>query len=129
MGVRYTVKCNKCGNAFNVSEGGGFRFHLLHCDRCGAEKHISFIELGETHIKYVKGLDMAYSSMSANEDKHIQDNYPGTSISEAVYNSEIEKLAGLCSCGGNYKMHTCARCPKCLSPDFTQSGDDRICYD
>lgn len=56
MGMEYTAKCNKCGHEFEVSEGGGFFFHLLHCDKCGKQKSISFDEIGEPHLQYLKGL-------------------------------------------------------------------------
>jgi hypothetical protein len=35
MGTEHGAKCKKCGHSFGVSEGGGFVFHMLHCDRCG----------------------------------------------------------------------------------------------
>jgi len=42
MGMSYEAICNDCGAKFTANEGGGFVFHLLHCDRCGAERAISF---------------------------------------------------------------------------------------
>lgn len=43
------TECSKCGTKFKVSEGGGFTFHVLHCDKCGMEKRTEFNELGEIH--------------------------------------------------------------------------------
>jgi len=49
MGARYSVICIKCDEQFEVNEGGGFFFHLVHCNidaginrfagsyRCGGE--------------------------------------------------------------------------------------------
>jgi len=128
MGTRYTAKCNNCGNTFHASEGGGFHFHLLHCDKCGVEKSINFEALGEARLKYIKGLYTESSSFSKCEDNHIQDNKPGKSISEAEYYSEIENFAGKCYCGGKYKNYARARCPKCLSQDYVQNSID-LYYD
>jgi DNA-directed RNA polymerase subunit M/transcription elongation factor TFIIS len=41
MGTRHWATCNKCGKEFYVSDGGGFRFEMLHCDKCGREKSVS----------------------------------------------------------------------------------------
>ena len=35
MGVGFDVFCVDCGMGWACSEGGGFLFDLLHCDRCG----------------------------------------------------------------------------------------------
>jgi len=32
MGARYSVICIKCDEQFEVNEGGGFFFHLVHCN-------------------------------------------------------------------------------------------------
>jgi len=44
MGCQYPVKCNCCDHEFEVMEGGGFLFHLLHCNHCGKEKRMSLEE-------------------------------------------------------------------------------------
>jgi len=46
MGTLHGVICRACGHKSNVDEGGGFVFHLLHCDRCGDGKSISLISSG-----------------------------------------------------------------------------------
>jgi hypothetical protein len=55
MGTVSSVKCKDCGFKFTVNEGGGFKFHLLHCDRCGESKAVVFDELGDMHWRYLKG--------------------------------------------------------------------------
>jgi Zn finger protein HypA/HybF involved in hydrogenase expression len=129
MGTEYLAKCNKCGTEFRVREGGGFIFHLLHCDKCGKEKSVKFGELGENHIRFIKGLDIPYSSVSADSDRSIQENYPGSAITQEQYYSEVEKIAGKCSCGGQYYLSAKARCPKCHSDNYMNTGIGTIDYD
>ena len=50
MGSIFGVICDNCGHKFEVNCGGGFIFHLLHCDKCGKEKSILFEESGEAHL-------------------------------------------------------------------------------
>lgn len=47
MGQSFDAVCTKCGAFFTARFGGGFMFHLLHCDRCGREKVMNF----EKHVK------------------------------------------------------------------------------
>jgi len=58
MGSESSARCLDCDEAFTVCEGGGFFFHLLRCDRCGAGKSIPFDKLGELHLRYLKGLSL-----------------------------------------------------------------------
>jgi hypothetical protein len=129
VGSEFGAKCRKCGKEFRVRDGGGFVFHLLHCDRCGREKGVGFDELGELHFRYLKGLVAPYCVASAGRDKDIQENYPGKPISERWYHNRVEKFAGRCRCGGQYKFRAPARCPKCRSKDYDTSGRETICYD
>src|SRR5660397_104797 len=72
MGCSYHVKCLQCGNNFDVNSGGGFFFHLLHCDFCGKDKSIGFDEIGELHLRYIKGLPGPYCVASSSLDQHIK---------------------------------------------------------
>ena len=130
MGNRYTAICEKCGDKFEVNNGGGFFFHLLHCDQCGKEKSISFDELGDIHLRYVKGLSVPYCMVSAEKDKRIQEEYPGTPLSEDEYHAEVERMAGQCHCGGEFKFDASPRCPKCKSAAFSEDPDgEYVMYD
>ena len=129
MGMEYTAKCNKCGHEFEVSEGGGFFFHLLHCDKCGKQKSISFDEIGEPHLQYLKGLGGPYCVASSEHDKYVRDNYPGDPISEEEYYKIIEVMLGQCKCGGSYKIKAGPRCPKCGSDDYDDAGGIVCRYD
>lgn len=129
MGKKYLAKCRKCGHEFEVSEGGGFFFHLLHCDKCGKPKSISFDEIGEPHLQYLKGLGGSYCVASSEHDKYVRDNYPGDPISEEEYHKIIEEMLGQCKCGGRYKIKAGPRCPKCGSDDYEDTGGIICMYD
>ena len=120
MGHSYGAICSKCGEKFTVYEGGGFFFHLLHCNKCGKEKSIGFDELGEIHLRYVKGLPGPYCIASQNSDKEIRETYPGQPLGEREYNKLVENFAGDCSCGGKFKFSSKSRCPKCHSLKYTR---------
>jgi len=125
LGIGLIVKCNSCGKEFEIREGGGFTFHLLHCDRCGAEKMISFDELGDIHLRYIKGLDMPYSIATMEGEKDIKENYPGEPISEDEYHKLVEEYAGVCDCGGHFRFDASQqkKCPYCGSIDISYTGE------
>lgn len=130
MGSSIEVTCADCGTFYTSRRGGGFRFHLLHCDKCGKGKGIRFVELGEIHLKYLKGLNVPYCVATGSQDKFIQENYPGDPIDEDEYHRLVEEFAGKCECGGKYTFDAPPGCPNCGSkkckpvlingvPDFT----------
>jgi len=128
MGQKYFATCNSCGTKFAMNIGGGFIFHLLHCNLCGEEKEIGFDELGEIHLRYIKGLDVPYCIATSESDAHIQKYYPGKPLSDAEYHSMVEEYAGKCNCGGMYKFEAKPRCPSCKSADYTM-GECEVFYD
>jgi hypothetical protein len=128
MGQTYRAECKECGYKFEISEGGGFTFHKLRCDACGTSKSISFREIGEPHLRYIKGLKIPYSMLTEESDREIQENYPGEPLSESDYYAAVEKIAGKCRCGGLFKFEAGPRCPKCRSTQLAR-GETTICYD
>lgn len=102
MGTAYDATCQQCGHRFEVHEGGGFFFHLLHCDMCGRTKNISFDEVRE----------------SAPED--------GSETASPFDYETVEAMAGQCRCGGAFRMDAPARCPKCRSSDLKQEPDGNV---
>ncbi len=94
MGAEYSVRCLHCGHTFTVRQGGGFFFHLLHCDTCGEDVSIGFDELGEAHVRYIKGLPGPYCVASGPFDREIQERYPGTPLSEGEYHRVVAQIAG-----------------------------------
>jgi hypothetical protein len=128
LGQGFEARCRKCRQKFGVSVGGGFTFHLLRCDQCGATKSISFRDIGEPHLRYIKGLAGPYCVATAESDARIQQEYPGEPLSEGEYYLAVEKMAGRCSCGGQFRFDAPVRCPKCHSTSVKMDGPT-IMYD
>ena len=80
-----------CGAITTVHYGGGFRFHLLRCDKCGDDKTIGFEVLGEIHARYQQGAP------------------------REEYYYEVEGFSDKCNCGGIFTFNAPPRCRKCRS--------------
>jgi hypothetical protein len=128
MGYSFKATCKDCHLHFEGSQGGGFFFHLLRCDRCGDSKYIGFDEIGEPHLRYLKGLSGAYCIASSDSDKIVRESYPGDSITEEQYHQAVEQLAGCCPCGGRFKFDAPIRCPRCRSSRIDH-GETLMMYD
>ena len=128
MGSQFQAKCKSCGHEFTAEDGGGFFFHLLHCDKCGRAKDISFRQLGEIHLRYLKGLPNGYCSASAEHDRIVRETYLGEPLSEDNYHEAVESIAGHCRCRGKYTFDASPRCPKCRSLDL-EEGEATLMYD
>ena len=100
MGCRFEARCLDCGRRFMVDSGGGFRFHLLHCDTCGKTKSVRFEELGLIHLRYLKGLPGPYCVASSEHDRYVQEHLDLEPLPEDDYQREVEAVAGNCRCGG-----------------------------
>jgi hypothetical protein len=128
MGYQVGAKCGECGNTFTVDHGGGFSFHLVRCEKCGKTKSIGFDELGELHLRYLKGLPGSYCIASSEHDRYVRENAEVVPISEDEYHKGIEAAAGTCECGGNYGLDAPPRCPKCRSTRIDE-GEPNVMYD
>lgn len=122
IGVEVEARCGKCGAEFTASDGGAFFYRLLRCDRCGATKSVSFDDLGDLFLGYIKGLPGPYSSASATRDQWVRDNYAGEAIPEEAYRRGVEQFTGHCECGGAFTFDAPRRCPECRSTDV-ELGD------
>ena len=130
MGNSHGVICNACGHRFEVNEGGGFFFHMLRCDKCGKERTVPFDQLGDVHLRYLKGLPGPYSVATSTFDNYVRETYPDLPIGEEEYHAFVEKTAGKHSCGGHFRMNAPARCPKCHATDLREDPEGpRIMYD
>ncbi len=130
MGMESGVICNDCDTAFAVSSGSGFFFHLLHCDTCGERRSVGFDELGDVHLRYLKGLRGPYAIISKEFDEQVQAEYEGEPIDETEYPAEIARIAGECECGGAFSFEASPRCPNCHGTDSRADPDgDTILYD
>ncbi|AWW27857.1 hypothetical protein ACIZ62_15520 [Acetobacterium carbinolicum] len=95
MGRQFMARCNQCQTEFEVREGGGLDFYLLHCDTCGEEKVIRQEEV----LEKIKKQDPAFS-----------------------FNEKVEAIAGRCH-DGHYRIKAKARCPNCQSDDYSAVTD------
>jgi hypothetical protein len=89
---------------------------------------MQFDELGEIHLRYLKGLPGPYCIGTAESDARVRREYPGDPFSKAEYEAAVEKMAGICSCGGEFKFKAPVRCPKCHSRSIAM-GDITVHYD
>ena len=115
MGRRSGVICRECGTRFDVDEGGGFFFDLLHCDTCGGTCSVGHQELGDIHLRYVKGLPGPYAVARSKMDRQIQQEYGGKPLTRAEYHAAAEATLEPCTCGGSYRYDARPRCPGCRS--------------
>lgn len=128
MGHSFEATCLDCRERFQASEGGGFAFHLLRCDRCGQTKDIGFDEIGEPHLRYLKGLDGPYCVASSASDEAVRRDFPGEPMTEDKYHRAVETLVGSCECGGQFRFDAPIRCPRCRSTNIEQ-GEIDVMYD
>ncbi len=124
MGCIIDCICKDCGTEFEIRNGGGFTNYDLHCDKCGKLKIVDFDDLGEIHLRYLKGLDRPYCVATMGRDKFIQENYPGNPIDENEYHRLVEEFAGKCECGGKFTFDAQPRCPNCGSLEYEPGGKD-----
>ena len=115
MGTATGHICRACRTRFSVSDGGGFFFDLLHCDRCGREQSVGHEELGDIHLRFVKGLKTPYALARAQMDRRIQREYPGKPLNRDEYHGAAEATLGPCPCGGSFRYGAPPRCPTCGS--------------
>jgi Zn finger protein HypA/HybF involved in hydrogenase expression len=128
MGQTVQAKCRECRKVFYVDYGGGFYYHLVHCEKCGEKKQIGFVELGELHLRYLKGLSMPFCIASTEHDQYVREHVQVEPITEDEYHKGVESIAGTCGCGGNYSLNAPPRCPKCHSTQFYETGRGDIIW-
>ncbi|MCA1843419.1 MAG: hypothetical protein LC792_09595 [Actinobacteria bacterium] len=119
MGTMYQASCDDCHHTFEVNAGGGFMFHQLRCDTCGAEHGVPFEELGDLHGRWLKGLRGVYSIATAGLEAAWKEATPGEPLGDDEYHAAVEEHAGACQCGGHYRFDAPTRCPACRSSRLT----------
>ncbi len=113
-----------------IDEGGGFTFHVLHCEVCGKDQSVEFMELGELHLRYVKGLPGPYCIATSESDKRNQDEFPGDPLTESEYHAAVESFLNKCACGGTFRFDTPLRGIHCRSTEIDVDEDGAgIMYD
>jgi len=120
MGQSIGATCIECGCQFTVNYGGGWAFHLLHCEKCGAEKNVPHDELGEFHERYMARWGSVADTVEDDEE----------SMTDEQYDAAVEEHAGKCTCGGSFGLRARPRCPDCGSANFVEEPErHRILYD
>ncbi len=127
MGSENAAACLDCAYQFTVSNGGGFTFHQLRCVLCGSAKSIGFDELGDLHLRYLKGSATPYTVASANEHRYVREHLDIEPISADEYYASVE-AAATCDCGGALSFDAPPRCPRCGSLRI-EIGPETLCYD
>jgi hypothetical protein len=115
MGGSAGYICRTCGMHFSVRGGGGFYFDELHCEQCGRVQSIGHQELGDIHLRFVKGLDVPYAIARMEMDRRIRRAYPGEPLSRDEYHAAAEATLDPCACGGHFRYDAPSRCPTCRS--------------
>jgi hypothetical protein len=123
MGTATGHICQACGTRFGVRDGGGFFFDLLHCDRCGRTQSVGHEELGDIHLRFVKGLPGPYTVGRTAMDRRIQREYPGEPLSRDEYHAAAEATFDPCPCGGRFRYGAPPRCPTCRSTSVMWERD------
>ena len=102
MGEMYKATCNRCGTLFEVWDGGGMRFEMFHCDRCGTHRSVPHDELDALKKK----------------------------LRRKKYLRALQSYDD-CPCGGSFSSDARSRCPKCRSDEWTPISDqmDILFYD
>jgi hypothetical protein len=118
MGIETSLECSNCHSVFTYCDGGGFDFHLLHCDRCGKEKLVNYSKLREIHWKYFRDRNPVYAAADLFYLHYPPNGQPKPN--RDLYWREIEDVAGNCRCGGQYREAAPRRCPKCKSTNVQE---------
>jgi hypothetical protein len=127
MGSSSAATCLDCAHQFTVSDGGGFTSHQLRCVSCGRAKDIGFDELGDLHLRYLKGSATPYTVAFAGEHQYVREHLDIEPISSEEYSAGVE-AATTCDCGGALSFSAPPRCPKCGSLRI-EEGPAFIQYD
>ena len=130
MGSMESMECKDCDTEFSWSEGGGFTFHLLHCERCGEERSVGFEQLGDAHAAWLKGTGTVWSVATAESDRAAADSYKGPALGDEDYEAAVAAAAGACRCGGSFAWDVPPTCPSCRSRNVDhRPGGPMVCYD
>jgi len=125
MGRAFQAVCQSCQHTFPASEGGGFRFEALRCDRCGTDTAVEYEAVWDTYLAMLKGLQTSMPEPNGADWR----TYPGEPITEDEYRRRVEAHAGACPCGGRFTLDAPLRCPACRSESVADDGTSAIMFD
>jgi hypothetical protein len=100
--------CRSCAHTFPASEGGGFDFESLRCDRCGAGTAVEYQAIWDTYLAMLKGIKPLMPEPNGADWR----TYPGEPIT-----------------GGRFKFDAPLRCPACGSVSVVDDGTETIMFD
>jgi hypothetical protein len=110
--------CLDCGTRFTVQSGGGFLFHVLHCDSCGETKSVAFTDLGPLYERHLRGFPISPGMSAEQHERHIQELL--AHAPQPYDDLGIEAILGKCHCGGRFRFQAPPRCPQCHSTSVEQ---------
>jgi hypothetical protein len=88
-----------------------------------------FDEIGEPHLRYLKGLQVPYCVVSAERDRHVRKTYTGDPMTDDEYHAAVEELCGRCDCGGGqFRFDAAPRCPACRSADHRADPEGEFIF-
>ena len=125
MGQAFQAVCGSCQHTFPASEGGGFSFDALRCDRCGDDTAVAHKDVWDSYLAMLKGGNYALPEPDGADGR----TYPGEPITHDEYRHRVEEKAGACPCGGRFTFDAPMRCPVCRSPDVADDGTRAIMFD
>lgn len=119
MGKAYRAKCGACQHTFWATDGGGFCFESVRCERCGQDRSVPRDNIRGMDFAYVKGQDFPMEELDRSDRRMI----PGQPITKEEFRRRVVAAAGVCECGGRFSFDAPLRCPACRSTDV--EGDHR----
>lgn len=81
-------------------------------------------DMGDIHLRFVKGLDIPYAVARADMDRRIQEEYPGDPLGESGYRAAVESRLDPCECGGRFRHDAPPRCSSCRSTSEMWDDDE-----
>jgi len=125
MGRCFQAACGTCRHTFMVTEGGGFSFDALRCNRCGADTTVAHADVSDDYLAMLKG----FGCEGTEPDGADWRTYPGEPITNDEYRRRVEVKAGVCPCGGQFSYDAPPRCPACRSDAVTDNKLESIRFD
>jgi hypothetical protein len=123
MGRVFDAICRECGTHFTVQDGGGFKYEVLHCDRCGRPCSVEHADVRDAYQGYLRGLAEKHGLDFARTAPDFDGGYSGGRVTELEYQDALEHAAGSCECGGEFRLDARPRCPECRSTAFGEDPD------
>lgn len=119
METLFHAICNDCNEKFVCYESDSASYHTLHCEICGKECNVAFDDTG---IQFLSCL-VETNNHSENED---EENFTNSFEEHRVFVDgqslkKIDKIAGLCECGGHFRLDLPVRCPRCGSMNYREA--------